>query len=435
LSGIPLAIWQVLPELFPEYLPGKGYESLGFLYEDGKELPVGVSKRNVQGIDSVFLNCATCHTGTVRDAPDAAPRIVVGMPANRLDLQGFQNFLFDCASDARFTPERILLEIEHRGGGGLDCINRLALRWIGIPLMRERLLALKQMFRFTCEEPAFGPGRVDTFNPPKVLLGFPMDKLPASERVGIADFPSIWLQGKRKGMQLHWDGNNTSVEERNLSASFGTGAFPPSIDLPSIRRIEGWLLEAAPPAYPYPIRHELSATGERLYKEYCASCHGLSGRDFSGEKVGKVTAIEEIGTDRHRLDSYTYELCVDQNSLYAGYDELRFQHFRKTNGYANLPLDGIWLRSPYLHNGSVPTLRDLLEPSRERPKTFYRGHDVFDQGRVGFVSTVAEDRGRKLFAVDTRIPGNWNTGHDGKEYGTELNPAEKDALVEFLKTF
>ena len=72
-SGIPYWVWKVLPKLFPEYLPGKKYvpgqeyASLGFLYESGKDLPIGVSKRNTQGIDRVFLNCAACHAGTVRE--------------------------------------------------------------------------------------------------------------------------------------------------------------------------------------------------------------------------------------------------------------------------------------------------------------------------------------------------------------------------------
>ena len=63
-SGIPYWIWKVLPKMFPEYLPGENYvpgqeyASLGFLYEPGKDLPIGVSKRNTQGIDRVFLNCA-----------------------------------------------------------------------------------------------------------------------------------------------------------------------------------------------------------------------------------------------------------------------------------------------------------------------------------------------------------------------------------------
>ena len=63
----------------------------------------------------------------------------------------------------------------------------------------------------------------------------------------------------------------------------------------------------------------------------------------------------------------------------------KFSHFRKTDGYANMPLDGVWLRAPYLHNGSVPTLRALLFPE-ERPAVFYRGYDVYDWQRVGFVA-------------------------------------------------
>jgi hypothetical protein len=114
----------------------------------------------------------------------------------------------------------------------------------------------------------------------------------------------------------------------------------------------------------------------------------------------------------------------------------RYKHYRKTDGYANAPLDGTWLRAPYLHNGSVPTLRDLLEPSERRPAAFYRGNDVYDPGNVGFLSTAAEDLdGRKLFRYDTKVPGNGNRGHEGPGYGTDLKPAEKEALLEYLKTF
>ena len=170
----------------------------------------------------------------------------------------------------------------------------------------------------------------------------------------------------------------------------------------------------------------------------------------------KVTPIAQIGTDRHRLDSFTPALASTLSTIYAGYP-WRFSHFRKTFGYANMPLDGIWLRAPYLHNGSVPTLRDLLNPSAERPAVFYRGYDVFDQKNVGFVSDVARftANGRAsmlhktqqhYFSFDTREKpdgatprdrneGNSNMGHEGPAYGTALSPAEKDAIVEYLKTF
>jgi len=129
--------------------------------------------------------------------------------------------------------------------------------------------------------------------------------------------------------------------------------------------------------------------------------------------------------------------------LYAGNDnpDERFSHFRKTNGYANMPLDGIWLRAPYLHNGSTPTLRDLLEPRSKRPTKFYRGYDVYDQQRMGFISTVNEERGQRFFLFDTTddtgrsLPGNGRDGHEGAPYGTELPEADKVALIEYLKTF
>jgi hypothetical protein len=107
----------------------------------------------------------------------------------------------------------------------------------------------------------------------------------------------------------------------------------------------------------------------------------------------------------------------------------RFNHFRKTDGYANMPLDGLWLRAPYLHNGSVPTLRALLFPE-ERPRVFYRGYDVYDWDNVGFVSSGpdAEANGVKF---DVSLRGNGNAGH---VYGATLSRQERDALLEYLKT-
>ena len=345
----------------------------------------------------------------------------------------------NCAAGSKFAAEYIVPEID-RLTGGLSPVDRYLVYPVAISLMRERLLMLRSRFSFAFSQPEWGPGRVDTFNSAKVLFNFPMHQLPEKELRGASDFPSIWNQGRRmqrddgSRMELHWDGNNTHTEERNKSAAFGTGTTPPTIDLKAIGRVETWLLDLVPPDYPYPVDRALAARGQALYGEYCAACHGAGGQDFSGPKVGHVTPIAEIGTDRARLDSYTYDLAVNQATLYAGYPH-RFRHFRKTFGYANMPLDGIWLRSPYLHNGSVPTLRDLLEPAVARPARFYRGNDLYDQQRVGFVSSQAEEGGRRYFLYDTQQPGNGNLGHEGQAYGTALPPADKDAIVEYLKTF
>lgn len=435
-SGIPYSVWKALPELFPEYLPGKGYASLGFLYEEGKDLPIGVSMRRVQGVDRVFFNCAICHAGSYRKAPSDTPQYVVGMPSNTVDLRGFYEFLFNSAKSEKFNPGLILAEIK-RQGIHEDLLNRTILRYYAIFVMQNSLVGRSDRLSFIMSEPEFGPGRIDTFNPAKALLNFRMDKAPDSEKIGVADFPSIWNQRQREGMQLHWDGNNTSVDERNRSAAFGTGAYPPTLDRNYLHWVEGWLLDAKPPKYPYSIDQGRATRGAQIYATLCAECHGKNGQEFhAGEaKLGAVTPIEYIGTDRSRLDSYTYDLAANQNLIYAGYGEERFSHFRKTWGYANMPLDGIWLRAPYLHNGSVANMRELLEPAAKRVKVFYRGNDVYDPVNLGFVYNVPDQGDRKFFRYDTIVPGNGNRGHEGRAYGTDLIPADKDALIEYLKTF
>jgi hypothetical protein len=100
-----------------------------------------------------------------------------------------------------------------------------------------------------------------------------------------------------------------------------------------------------------------------------------------------------------------------------------------------MPLDGIWLRAPYLHNGSVPTLRDLLEPTENRPNVFYRGYNVYDWKKVGFISDIAEEGDHQFFKFNTQVEGNSNAGHEGEIYGTHLSGAQKDAIVEYMKTF
>ena len=269
------------------------------------------------------------------------------------------------------------------------------------------------------DRPAFGPGRVDTFNPYKVLLQVPMDKT-----VGTVDLPSIWNQRPRQGLWLHWDGNNDRVEERNKSAAIGAGATPKSLDLASMGRIEQWLLDFPAPKYPAErIDASRAENGRRVYASACASCH-----DLGAASIGQVTPIENVGTDRGRLDSFTPALATAMNTIGRG-RPWAFSHFRKTQGYANMPLDGLWLRAPYLHNGSVPDLRSLLFPE-ERPATFFRAYDVYDWERVGFVSRGAGAE-REGVPFDTSLRGNANTGH---LYGADLPTADKVALLEYLKT-
>lgn len=443
--GIPYWLWQVAPEVCPEFLPDKlptdrGLESIGMIYEGDNTLPVGVSSRRHLGLDRVFLNCAVCHTSTVRKEEDDEPELVLGMPANRFDLMGFERFFFQCMASQNFNRSNLIPRIDEMGAD-LDLIDRYLVYPIAIWLTQERLALLSSRLAFYKYQPHWGPGRVDTFNAAKAIFNWNWELADPQEMIGTADFPSIWEQAKRKTrddgqpMELHWDGNNDRVEERNLSAAFGGGAIPPITEHEALGRIEDWLMELPAPAFPFPIDNALAEKGRPVYAQYCADCHGKSGTDFSGSRVGHVEPLEKIGTDRWRLDSYTRDLAVNQGNLYTGDERYRFKRFRKTYGYANMPLDGIWLRAPYLHNGSVPTLRDLLEPSSNRPAQFYRGNDLYDPNEMGFVTSQSMALGRPLFLFDVNVDGNGNAGHEGYQYGTELNNDQKDALVEFLKTF
>src|SRR5712692_7477651 len=82
--GVPYWMWRVLPAMFPEKISPQGYKSFGFIFEPGHERAIGMTNRIVV-IERVGLNCAVCHTGTVRDTPNSQPMIILGMPANRLN--------------------------------------------------------------------------------------------------------------------------------------------------------------------------------------------------------------------------------------------------------------------------------------------------------------------------------------------------------------
>lgn len=433
--GFPKRIFLALPEICGQYLPGKGYASLGMIFEPGHDLPVGMTQRRHLGIDRTFLNCAVCHTSTVRVKADAKPMLVAGMGANTFNLMAFEKFINSCLRDVKFSAE-YLVPVMDAQGPKLSLLDRHVVYPVAIALMRDRVTTLMHRMRFIDAQPDWGPGRVDTFNSAKAVFNFPIEQLPPEELLGTVDFPTIWNQGKKTGMQLHWDGNNNHVEERNLNAAFGTGATPPTLDHAAMGRIQAWNATATPPVFSdyFSVDQIKVQSGATIYKEYCAACHGASGSDFSGEYVGKVTPLKEIGTDPNRLNSFTAVLAENLGTPYAG-TPYRFSHFRKTRGYANAPLDGLWLRAPYLHNGSVPTLWDLLQPPKNRPARFYRGDDLYDPVKLGFVSDVAKEGGKSYFAYDTEKPGNSNAGHSGKAYGTELSDADKWVLIEYLKTF
>jgi hypothetical protein len=136
-----------------------------------------------------------------------------------------------------------------------------------------------------------------------------------------------------------------------------------------------------------------------------------------------------------RLYDWVYSLVRSaqdnpiKNSLKAGnyLPDTTANPYQSLLAYRGRSLNGIWATAPYLHNGSVPTLYDLLSCAQDRPKTFQVGAREFDPIKVGLKS-----EGYAGFTFDTTLVGNLNKGHD---YGAcQLSHDDRMALIEYLKT-
>ena len=294
-SGLPYWLWKTLPSLYPAEFEGRNdYSAFGFLYEkdaDGKQrdLPIGISRRQVQGIDVVWFNCGTCHVGDLaRDGRTSPPHVVPGMPSNNLDLHRFIRFVLNLATDERLSPDNLIPAMESQGAQ-FDWLDKLAWRYAVLPRVREGLVEHQSRLEpLLDKQPAWGPGRVDTFNPYKLLLELPAgSRVPDAELVGTADFPAIFNQRPREGMKLHWDGDNDSLAERNLSAAVGAGVTPNSVDHAAIERNAAWLMDLKPPPSPYHPDPAAVERGKSIYMQACAACHGWQGPNgyvFEGAK-------------------------------------------------------------------------------------------------------------------------------------------------------
>jgi mono/diheme cytochrome c family protein len=425
-AGLPYWIFFVLPRMFPEKLPGPGgYASLGVAWEQGQELPIGFTKK-VVGFPRVANNCASCHTASYRKSPNDTPVFVPTGPNHTLNLQAFFRFAVDCAKDPRFNPDEIMSQIALVYD--LPFLDKLIYRYVLIPITKKRLLEREKQFQWVYhkEFPLWGRGRDDAMNLTKYfLLNWPMD-----DSIGPTDMPSIWNLKKyqpEKGMLMNLAGDSHDARSVIIDSALGLLAAAPH-DAEDFRKQVDWLVsylsEKQAPKFPFAIDEKLAASGKAVFAANCARCH-------ASERTGTRVPVEEVGTDRERLKTWSKKAAVESNKVVRNFGiERRGLVENEPSGYIAAFLDGIWLRAPYLHNGSVPSMRDLLKPAAERPKVFYRGYDVYDPVKVGFVTEgeEAEQVGTR-YDVSERASGN-----QGHEYGTNLSAKEKDALIEYLKT-
>jgi mono/diheme cytochrome c family protein len=204
------------------------------------------------------------------------------------------------------------------------------------------------------------------------------------------------------------------------------------------RDVFAYISSIQPPKYPYPVDAALAERGRGAFNRVCADCHGTyaSGGGPNGSYPEKLIPIDEIGTDRVRLDalSPTHRDSYGQ-SWFADFG--RKSNISDPGGYVAPPLDGLWASSPYFHNGSVPTLWHVLHPA-ERPVVWKRSATEFDSTRVGWTTDAYDalpaevtDGWQKREYFDTRAFGKSAAGHSFPE---ALSEDEKRAVLEYLKT-
>lgn len=246
------------------------------------------------------------------------------------------------------------------------------------------------------------------------------------------DVPPLWNIDKKNA--LYYNGLGRGDFAR-LSSAAGMLTLADSAEARRIDQhmtdVMAWLRTIQPPAYPYPVDTKLAAQGKVLFEASCAKCHGIY-------ELGKETYpnllvdLSKIKTDSLLASSYTrfpwYHNWYNSSWYAQGPNGGKLL---PTHGYVAPPLDGIWATAPYLHNGSVPTLADLLE-STKRP-TFWRrkfDNQDYDTEKLGWRYT-AESSKNNAETYDTTVPGYGNGGH---YFGDRLSAEERKAVLEYLKT-
>ena len=263
--------------------------------------------------------------------------------------------------------------------------------------------------------------------------------------------------------------------------------YPNSTRVKNLLAIEEWLEGLAPPPWPEdilgPIDRGLAAKGEVIYKGKggCIGCHTIPETPFhcynakmvpldkigtdpgqalnslqtgkTGPLEGRLIRVSEkdgvMGAEEPILKMLVHEVIwgalddVENNKIEAastvaglffhnisqGDCDITPGDFQSFEAYKARPLNGIWATAPYLHNGSAPTLRALLTPEDQRPKTFTLGGWEYDPVNVGYAPYDGPD----AFTFDTSLKGNSNKGHSWKNI-QNLTDADRDALIEYLKT-
>ena len=441
--GIPRAAVDnfsaVMPDLWGP--PEEKFAAVGLgpdLYDPSNPLPLGMATFDLAGVELVNISCGACHVGRVI-GPDGEEQLLFGAPNTRFG--GVFTAFEDTAADPRWSE---------LGGGAVGLTMQAAL------LMR-RQVEQKTIgdFTFSLERDPDAPdyfgrdqrGFFDSFSTIFALQTLPEVLLPGSESMiesvmpaapAEADIMSVWRQSGRPAAE--WDGSLPNPVYRNLAAAVGAMGFGFAVNYEGSYLAAQLTDDLPPPPYPFAVDGERAARGEELFGLHCAGCHhegsaAVFPPAVTGTDPNRANAVTDEG--RARLLTTLKNACTDPEVCDVPDAKIVADVSNPAErGYIPLPLDGIWARAPYLHNGSVPTLRHLLVPE-SRPAEFIRGSLHYDEESVGFAWDVDAAEDPYVSWYDTTYTGRANAGHESLLFlGIDWaeHPEELADLLEYLKT-
>lgn len=432
-----------------------------------RDAPLGQTRGSLRALGVEIRNngCALCHASPTYDASGHPTKTAwIGLPNPSIDFDGYSRAIVDGLRKGDASPGGLLAAMR-RVYPAMSWTERTSYRLLLLPRVRDAIAAMNNGERQILPFDLGAPGVTNGVAGLKLQLGL-IPRRGTTNEFGLTSIPDLANRAFRTS--LLWDGVYTTPgatrfrtvtrEEATperlaahapIAAFFSVSTAGNSSEnaervIPEVARALRALYRYEPPAFPGVIDRDLAGQGSAVFTARCSECHGtfetIDGRERLVAYPNRLVSLSSIGTDPER--SMAYDATVE--AWVKGHPDepfVRLVRSQATGGYVAPILSGVWATAPYLHNGSVPTLYDLMHPE-ERPERFQAGgHDLnFDRVGValercadGVYRFAASARARTTGAIyDTARRGRSHRGHEWQF--TELTEAEKRALLEYLKT-
>lgn len=362
------------------------------------------------GVNVLAGNCFTCHADVLNG------NLVLGLgntQANFSQDQRFQSFALNLLIKHKFKkgrPERAAFQAY---GRSLKDIS---------PFIITQHSGVNPAFRL--EEAAVRHRNPKTLRQEKRAYF----KMPRATFA--SDVPPLWHYKKKNALYYNGMGQGDATKLLMQASVLGLpdSSFARYVQK-QFKDVQAWLLQLKPPVYPYPINAVLAAKGKTVFDAHCSGCHGTYGEQVS--YPNEVVALDNVKTDPEYAQYF-----ARRGGLVDWYNASWFAQSAPTSklvaalGYVAPPLDGIWASAPYLHNGSVPSLAALLN-SKTRPTVWkHTTPKIYDAQKMGWQYVLPQGKHNTSF-YDTTHKSYGNGGHT---YGDALRDADRDAVLEYLKT-